>query len=634
MKNEKIQLKGVHKLLIKITISSFQSFLLLFIGLLISFAFFHFAFMIPQLNKLSMLLTPEEYNLILTQFGYNDPIPIKFLKYLTNFFSGNWGISYLISDDLPVTEVLRAAIFDTFEIMGLPLLIGLGGFKLGSVLKRKRKKFVDKTLTLFIAIGIAIPLFFLGSMLQYLFSKYTELPASGRYSISFYSSLPDITGLLLFDSVISGNWPLVFDIILHSILPWLILSIVITSLLLKQERTRIENDPFKNSIVSNSFIAGKLFGYLFVFTVIIELMLNLRGFGWYFIASIFQGDLLLINGCILVIVIFFSFTLLLANLVPITMGFIRKRLTKGVQSEVGELNDNYREEARKKINFKLELKSYVISSLKNPYTIIGGCLILILFIASGIYPLLGFYTLEEVILLSFPINPPYSPPSPTHPLGTTAYGFDVLARTLYGTQGTFIFGFIVALVGLGGGSLFGSLAGKFHRYVYNSVIGPMIIFFLFPSFLILILVAILPVINYKAITVLIGILTIPIFARVIANAIRREKNYFEITKSIIKSIPLEIVFAILLYQTLGFIGLSDSQVPQLGETLNWGRGHISAIWATLWPGLFLFIITLSLIFLHEGLEAPASYNRILDSRSSRNHAESEIIIKKSQKDGS
>jgi len=120
---------------------------------------------------------------------------------------------------------------------------------------------------------------------------------------------------------------------------------------------------------------------------------------------------------------------------------------------------------------------------------------------------------------------------------------------------------------------------------------------------------------------------IPIFARIIANAIRRENNYFEIIKSIIKSIPLEIVFVILLYQALGFMGFSDPQVPQLGETLNWGRSRLfSAIWATIWPGLFLFIITLSLIFLHEGLQAPASHNTILNLQSSQHHAESDDVI--------
>ncbi|GAH24506.1 unnamed protein product, partial [marine sediment metagenome] len=65
------------------------------------------------------------------------------------------------------------------------------------------------------------------------------------------------TGFFLLDSVISGDWPLVFDVISHSILPWLILSIVITALILKQARTRIESDPRKNSVVIGTRFASK-----------------------------------------------------------------------------------------------------------------------------------------------------------------------------------------------------------------------------------------------------------------------------------------------------------------------------------------------------------------------------------------
>jgi len=256
-----------------------------------------------------------------------------------------------------------------------------------------------------------------------------------------------------------------------------------------------------------------------------------------------------------------------------------------------KVKDNYSRETRKKIKFKIELKNYLKSSLKSPYTIIGGSLMLFLVIAAGIYPLLGFsFPLEEILLPYIsPSAVPFDAPSLEHPLGTTLYGYDVLARVVYGTQGAFLFGIIIVLIGLGGGSIFGVLAGKFHKYVYNSVIGPMILFFLFPSFLILALVAVLPVSDYQTITVVIGILTIPIFARIIANAIRRENNYIEIAKSIIKSIPLEVMFAILLYQALGFLGLSDPLVPQLGITLNWGRARLfTAFWANFWQDFFYF----------------------------------------------
>ena len=616
MKGQRIKLKEGHKFIIKLTISFLQPFFLFLIGLLVNFAIFYLIFRSPYLNRFPPFANPVEYESILIQIGYYEPIPVQLQKYIINFFTGNWGTSYVAADSIPVTEVMRQSIPDTIEIMLLPLIIGLGGFRLGKMWSRRKNKIVGKFMTLFIAMGVAMPLIFFGSTMQYLFANFTNLPVAGRSSV-LLPNPPDITGFPLFDSMISGNWDLAFDFILHSIIPWLVLSIVITSLVLKQARTKIESDPRKNSIVSNSFIAGKMFGFLFLIMVVIEMIFNLRGFGWYFIASIFSGDPLVINGCIFIIIISFAFTILFANIITITMDFLKKRkLKEGNQSKAEEIGEKNKEKGRKKIHFKNEMKSYIKTSLKNPFTIIGGCLILILVFVSILHPILGTYPLEEITIPYIPFFAPYSPPSPTHPLGTTIYGYDVLARVLYGTQGAFLFGIVVVLIGLAGGSIFGTLAGKFHRYVYSGIIGPMIIFFLFPSFLLLVLlIPIFPNFDYRAVTVIIGIMQIPIFSRIIANAIRRENNYIDIAKSIIKYIPLEVAFAIILYQTLGFMGFSDSQVPQLGETLNWGRGHISAIWANMWPGIFLFLIMLGLILLHEGLQAPVPHKPIADIRS-------------------
>ena len=634
MRDKKIKLKEWHKFLNKLIISFLQAFLLFFIGLVISFFIFNFAFGNPILNRMGGLVDPAVLEAERIRIGYYDPISVQFQKYIINFFSGNWGNSHIISPGNPVTIFIRNQIPDTIEILLLPLLIGSGGFMLGSIWAKKRKRVVGKILTPFFAIGVAIPLIFLGPMLQHYFGMYTELPIMFRRSPGF-SAPPYVTGFLLLDSIISGDRLLIEDVILHSALPWFILSIVLTSLFLKHARTRIESDARKNSIVSNSFIAGKLFGFFFVIVIIIEITFNLTGFGWLFIRSIYNGDPNVINGCILMIVIIFAFTILLANVIPITAEFIKKKMNKEAsQPDTVEVGDNYREGTRKKINFKNELKNYLKSSLKNPYTIIGVCLVLFLVIGAGIYPLLGFYIPLKEVTLPF-INPsaiPFSPPSLAHPLGTTLYGYDLLARVMYGTQEAFLFGIIVVLIGLGGGSLFGFFAGKFHRYVYNGVIGPMILFFLFPSVLILALVAVVPFSDYQTITVVIGILTIPIFTRIIANAIRREKNYIEIAKSIIKSIPLEVMYAMLLYQALGFIGFADPLSPQLGITLNWGMGHlISGIWATFWPGLYIFIISLSLVFLHEGLQPPASHKTILSLRSPRYTSASEPPIVKSPK---
>jgi peptide/nickel transport system permease protein len=625
MKEQKIQLKEVHKSLIKIGISFFQSFLLLFIGLTVSFFIYYVILRTYSVPRVIIVLDPDEYASFLNEIGYNDPISVQFQRYFINFFTGNWGESYIMIGGMPVTHMMRSIIPNTIEIMLLPTILGLGAIKLGRIWVRKKSKIYGKLLTIFISIGVAMPVIFLGPIMQYIFGvslpKITfgrlDLPVMLRRSPSLPAP-PDITGFELFDSIISREWALVNDYILHSILPWFILSLVIIPLFLKQARTEIESDSRKDSIASNSFITGKLFGFIFLITIIIELTFNLHGFGFYLWESIFFGDPFVTNGFLYMIIIYFSFTVLSANIVSIVTKFLKKKIFKNQLQSKSENVEILKEKKRgTNSSFKSKLKDYIKSTLKNPYTVIGLCLILILVIMSVVHPILINYPLNRVILPY--IDPgaiPFAPPSSEHPLGTTKYGYDLLARLLYGTQEAFIFGIIVVLIGLAGGSIFGFLAGRFHRYVYSGIIGPMIIFFLFPGVLLMMLIAIFFGFNYLTIMLLVGILLIPIFTRIIANAIRRENNYFNITKAIIKYIPLEMAFAILLYQTLGFVGFGDPQLPQLGVTLNWSMASLS-YWALIWPGIFLLLISLGLILLHEGLQSPTSSRTISDEQTNR-----------------
>ncbi|MHA2392405.1 MAG: hypothetical protein ACXAEX_10720, partial [Promethearchaeota archaeon] len=233
------------------------------------------------------------------------------------------------------------------------------------------------------------------------------------------------------------------------------------------------------------------------------------------------------------------------------------------------------------------------------------------FIFISISPqLLTPYTVDNVTPPDFLPETPYLPPSPTHPWGTTKYGFDILARLIWGTRYTFIFGIMVVLIGLGIGAQFGYLAGRFHRYVHNGIIGPMIVFFIFPVFVLLMIFN--PLFRFKLpLYLIIGILLIPVFSEIVANAVRREQTGLNVVKSVIKYIPLEMAFTILLYSSLGYIGLTNERIPQLGVDFNYGRGHWGAYFPVFGPGIFLTLILVGLIFLHEGLKASTINEEII-----------------------
>ena len=312
-----------------------------------------------------------------------------------------------------------------------------------------------------------------------------------------------------------------------------------------------------------------------------------------------------------------------SNVIPITHKFLRKKLYKKFKPFGSKVRSKFkflkfRDDASPPISeSKTEVENNMIIRLKKPLRLVGlglvMCLFLFLIIISAFPQIFTPYPLEQIVRPYFPPSGiPYAPPSLDHPLGTTKYGYDILARVIWGTRDALIFGSMVTLIGLAGGSIFGFLAGKLHRYVHNGIIGSMLAFFVIPGVVLLSIASPLFGSNVILFVVGIGVLLIPIFTHIIANALRRESNYINAIKVIIKYIPLEMAFVILLYQSLGFIGLMDESTSQLGISFNYGCSQFSAYGARSWPGLFINIIMLSLILLHESLKAPPTQRDVLN----------------------
>ena len=137
----------------------------------------------------------------------------------------------------------------------------------------------------------------------------------------------------------------------------------------------------------------------------------------------------------------------------------------------------------------------------------------------------------------------------------------------------------------------------------------MIIPFIIPALILLLLI-----INifkfefwYLLLILTIGIILIPNFTRVIANAISKQNDLKKISKAAISYIPLNIALAILIYVSIGFLGFSKMggyRLPQLSFYTIEARIQLynGNLWFVFWPGLAIFIIVLGFFFLHEGLK--------------------------------
>jgi peptide/nickel transport system permease protein len=115
--------------------------------------------------------------------GLNDPIYIQYFKWIGEVLRGNFGFTYsghhsisaLIMERLPNTIILTLSAFILSFVVGIPVGV------IGAVRKNTR---VDYGLTFLSLVGVAIPSFFFGLLMIYVFSLLLGIfPSGGMINI-------------------------------------------------------------------------------------------------------------------------------------------------------------------------------------------------------------------------------------------------------------------------------------------------------------------------------------------------------------------------------------------------------------------------------------------------------------------
>jgi peptide/nickel transport system permease protein len=128
--------------------------------------------------------------------GLNDPLPIRYAKWLSQTLQGNLGFSSV--DRLPVSEKIGERISPTLQLMLVVMVISIVvGVPLGILSAVRQYSFIDYVLTIGGFLSVSIPSFFLGLVLIYVFSvRLNWLPATGMYTVgrerTFVDSLQHI----------------------------------------------------------------------------------------------------------------------------------------------------------------------------------------------------------------------------------------------------------------------------------------------------------------------------------------------------------------------------------------------------------------------------------------------------------
>ena len=286
---------------------------------LLCFALVHIAPGDPLVSVLPADASAELQAQMRELYGFNRPLPEQFLRWVWRALQGDLGQS--IATSRPVTTEVMAAVVNTLRLAVVATLIGFVlGSLFGFVAGDFRNSWVDRSCSMLSMLGVSVPHYWLGMVMVIVFSSQLMwLPATGAGPGG------------------SGDWAwdwahvqfMILPAITMSVIPMGIIARTVRALvaeLLDQEfivglkakgltHLGIFRHVLKNAAPTALAVMGLQLGYLLGGSILIETVFSWPGTGFLLNQAIFQRDLPLLQGSILVLAVFFVLLNLLVDVV-------------------------------------------------------------------------------------------------------------------------------------------------------------------------------------------------------------------------------------------------------------------------------------------------------------------------------
>ncbi len=242
-------------------------------------------------------------------YGFDRPLPVQYGLWLLKVAQGDFGVS--IATGRPVATELGKAIGNTIMLAILATMIGFFfGCLFGFVAGYFHDSWIDKLASFVSIIGVSVPHYWLGMVLVIIFSvQLNWLPATGAGPGG------------------SDAWAWDWAHVRHLILPAVTMSVIpmgivartvraLVADILSQEfvaglraKGLLDSGVFrhvvKNAAPTALAVMGLQLGYLLGGSILIETVFSWPGTGFLLGQAIFQRDLPLLQGTILVLALFF-----------------------------------------------------------------------------------------------------------------------------------------------------------------------------------------------------------------------------------------------------------------------------------------------------------------------------------------
>lgn len=145
-------------------------------------------------------LTADQRALLYAKYGLDQPVIVQFFHYVANMLQGDFGVSYNISKNTPISQLLQTRLPTSLRIGAQAVIFGaVIGLVLGIIAALKHNSFWDSLCTFISVIGVSVPSYVFALFLAY-FCGYKAgwFPQLYQMNHPIYSSILPSIALAMF----------------------------------------------------------------------------------------------------------------------------------------------------------------------------------------------------------------------------------------------------------------------------------------------------------------------------------------------------------------------------------------------------------------------------------------------------
>ena len=178
----------------------------------------------PVLAVVGDRASQSTYDAMYIELGLDKPLYQQFWIYLRDALQGDFGTSLLTKKD--IAEDIARVFPATLELATAGIIIGtLFGIPAGVLAAVRQGGAADQIVRVLGLVGYSAPIFWLGLLgLLVFYAQLGWVAGPGRIDIAYEYSFTQVTGILLIDTAMQGEWDAFRNVLSHLALPAMLLG--------------------------------------------------------------------------------------------------------------------------------------------------------------------------------------------------------------------------------------------------------------------------------------------------------------------------------------------------------------------------------------------------------------------------